>query len=136
MKKIYIYVWKNIYISNIYIYDQKKFKIYIFSSYIYIYMTKEIYIYIYMKKYIYNIYWNGSLRVFVVLRRTITYWRTIFFVWDTIIGSLKNSLRKWFFKEPWFERFFVEPEMVLLWHHSKEPYLVPDAPSYLDVHSS
>jgi len=21
------------------------------------------------------------------------------------IGSLKNSLRKWFFKEPWFERF-------------------------------
>jgi len=67
---------------------------------------------------------------------------------DTFIGSLKNYLRKWFFKEPWFkggtrngalknnflmvslrhlyrffedlfkemepwfERFFVEPEMV------------------------
>jgi len=23
---------------------------------------------------------------------------------------LKNSFRKWFFKETWFERFFVEPE--------------------------
>jgi len=30
----------------------------------------------------------------------------------SFIGSLKNSLRKWFFKEPWFERFFVESEMV------------------------
>jgi len=38
---------------------------------------------------------------------------------------LKNYLRKWFSKEPWFERFFVEPEMVLLWHHSEEPFLVP-----------
>jgi len=34
------------------------------------------------------------------------------FIWGAIIGYLKNSLRKWFFKEPWFERFFVEPEMV------------------------
>jgi len=25
---------------------------------------------------------------------------------------LKNSLRKWFFKEPWFKRFFVETETV------------------------
>jgi len=24
----------------------------------------------------------------------------------------KNSVRTWFFKEPWFERFLVEPEMV------------------------
>jgi len=24
---------------------------------------------------------------------------------------LKNSSRKWFFNEPWFERFFVEPKM-------------------------
>jgi len=39
---------------------------------------------------------------------------------------LKNSLRKSFFREPWFERFFVEPEMVLLWRHSKEPFSVPD----------
>jgi len=31
---------------------------------------------------------------------------------DTFIGSLKNSVRKWFFKEPWFEKFFVESEMV------------------------
>jgi len=29
----------------------------------------------------------------------------------TCIGYLKNSLRKWFFKELWFEKFFVEPEM-------------------------
>jgi len=27
-------------------------------------------------------------------------------------GSLKNSLRTWFFKEPWSERFFVEPYMM------------------------
>jgi len=33
---------------------------------------------------------------------------------------------KWFSKEPWFERFFKEPYMVLLWHHSEEPFLVPD----------
>jgi len=30
-------------------------------------------------------------------------------LWDTLIGSLKNSFRKRFFKEPWFERFSVEP---------------------------
>jgi len=35
-----------------------------------------------------------------------------FFVWGTFIGSLKNYLSKLFFKEPWFERFFVEPDMV------------------------
>jgi len=46
-------------------------------------------------------------------------------LWDTFIGSLKNSLSKCFFKEPWFERFFEEPEMVLPWHHSEEPFLVP-----------
>jgi len=34
------------------------------------------------------------------------------FVWGAFLGSLCNSLRKWFFNEPWFERFFVEPEMV------------------------
>jgi len=34
---------------------------------------------------------------------------------DTFLGSLKNSLNKRFFKEPWFERFFEEPDMVLLW---------------------
>jgi len=27
----------------------------------------------------------------------------------TFIGSLNNSLRKWFFREPWVERFFEEP---------------------------
>jgi len=46
-------------------------------------------------------------------------------LWDTFIGSLKNLFIKGFFKEPWFERFFVEPKMVLLWHHSEEPFLVP-----------
>jgi len=35
-----------------------------------------------------------------------------FLVSGTIICSLKNSLRIWFFKEQWFEIFFVEPEMV------------------------
>jgi len=51
-------------------------------------------------------------------------------------GSLRHLyrffeelLRKWFFREPWFERFFVEPEMVLLWHHSEETFLVPDGTS-------
>jgi len=46
---------------------------------------------------------------------------------------LKKSLRKWFFKEPWFERFFVEPEMVLPWPHSEEPFSVPDAPPWFCV---
>jgi len=41
-------------------------------------------------------------------------------------GYLKNYFRTWFFKEPWFERFFVEPKMVLLRHHSEEPFSVPD----------
>jgi len=27
---------------------------------------------------------------------------------------------------PWFERFFEEPETVLLWHPSEEPFSVPD----------
>jgi len=31
---------------------------------------------------------------------------------DTVIGSLKNYLMKWFFKEPWIERFFVESVLV------------------------
>jgi len=35
----------------------------------------------------------------------------LFRFFETFIGSLKNSLRKWF-REPWFERFFVEAEMV------------------------
>jgi len=31
-----------------------------------------------------------------------------FFVGGTFIGSLKNSLRIWFFEEHWFERLFEE----------------------------
>jgi len=30
-----------------------------------------------------------------------------------LIGYLKSYLRKWFFKEPWFEKLFVEAKMVL-----------------------
>jgi len=38
----------------------------------------------------------------------------------------KELFRKWFLNEPWFEKFSVEPEMVLLWRHSEEPfYLSP-----------
>jgi len=44
---------------------------------------------------------------------------------------LRNSLRTWFFTEPCFERFSVEPEIVLLWHHSEEPFSVPDITSML-----
>jgi len=36
----------------------------------------------------------------------------LFFMWGIIIGSLKSSLSNWFFKEPWCETFFVEPESV------------------------
>jgi len=48
-------------------------------------------------------------------------------------GSLSHHYR--FFEElfkdmvPWFERFLVEPDMVLLWHHSEEPFWVPHGPS-------
>jgi len=42
---------------------------------------------------------------------------------NTFICSLTNYLRKWIFKEPLFERFFLEPKMVLLWRHSEEPFL-------------
>jgi len=49
---------------------------------------------------------NGSLKGFVLLLKNHS------FVWGTILDYLKKSFRKWLFKEPWFERFFVEPEMV------------------------
>jgi len=45
---------------------------------------------------------------------------------------LNNYLRKWFFKEPWFEKF-VEPNMVLLWYHSEEPFSVPDGQMWLTL---
>jgi len=44
----------------------------------------------------------------------------------TFIGSFKNYLRKWFLTEPWFERFFEEPEMVLQSNAIEEPFPVPD----------
>jgi len=67
-------------------------------------------------------YWflNGSLKALWFHHLL----KNHFFIWNTFIGSLKYYLR--FFKEPWFERFFVEPEMVLLWRHSEEPYSVRD----------
>jgi len=49
------------------------------------------------------------------------------------MGSSKNSLKKWFFEEPWFERFSVEPDMVLLWPRPEEPFPVPDAPPWFCV---
>jgi len=54
-------------------------------------------------------------------------------LWDTFFRSLKNYLRKWFFKEPWFERFFMEPEMVLLWRHSEELVSLPNGPFIFSV---
>jgi len=44
----------------------------------------------------------------------------LFFVSGNIIGSLKNSLKKWFSKEPWLERFFVEPEVRLFYRFFEE----------------
>ncbi|TNN21597.1 hypothetical protein EYF80_068292 [Liparis tanakae] len=42
------------------------------------------------------------------------------------IIRVAHSLSNWFSREPWFERFFVEPEMVLPWRDSEEPYSVPE----------
>jgi len=69
---------------------------------------------------------NGSLKNTVLkgsLKNQKLCLKETFFkvIWDTFIGSLKNYLRKWLFKEPWFERFCVEPEVVLLTHHSEDP---------------
>ncbi len=37
-------------------------------------------------------------------------------------SDYKKVRRRWFFKEPLTEWFFVEPKMVLLWHRCEEPF--------------
>ncbi len=45
-------------------------------------------------------------------------------------SDYKKVRKRWFFKEPLTEWFFVEPKMVLLWHHCEEPF---EAPLFLRV---
>jgi len=52
------------------------------------------------------------------LRNQKWYLKTILKVlWDTFIGSLKNYLRKWFFKEPCFEKVLSETKNGALKNH-------------------
>jgi len=37
-------------------------------------------------------------------------------------SDYKKLRKRWFFKEPLTEWFFVEPKIVLLWHHCEEPF--------------
>ncbi len=37
-------------------------------------------------------------------------------------SDYKKLRKRWFFKEPLTEWFFVEPKMVLLWHRCEEPF--------------
>ncbi len=37
-------------------------------------------------------------------------------------SDYKKVRKRWFFKEPLTEWFFVEPKMVLLWHRCEEPF--------------
>ncbi len=37
-------------------------------------------------------------------------------------SDYKKVGKRWFFKEPLTELFFVEPKMVLLWHCCEEPF--------------
>ncbi len=47
-------------------------------------------------------------------------------------SDYKKVRKRWFFKEPLTEWFFVEPKMVLLWHRCEEPI---EAPLFLRVYS-
>ncbi len=38
-------------------------------------------------------------------------------------SDYKNVRKRWFFKEPLTEWFFVGPKKVLLWHRSEEPFM-------------
>ncbi len=40
-------------------------------------------------------------------------------------SDYKKVRKRWFFKEPLTEWFFVEPKMVLLWHRCEEPFEAP-----------
>ncbi len=37
------------------------------------------------------------------------------------ISDYINVRKRWFFKEPLTEWFFVEPRMVIVWHRCEEP---------------
>ncbi len=37
-------------------------------------------------------------------------------------SDYKKVRKRWFFKEPLTEWFFVEPKMVLQWHRCEEPF--------------
>ncbi len=45
-------------------------------------------------------------------------------------SDYKKVRKRWFFKEPLTEWFFVEPKMVLLWDRCEEPF---EAPLFLRV---
>ncbi len=45
-------------------------------------------------------------------------------------SDYKKVRKRWLFKEPLTEWFFVEPKMVLLWHCCEEPF---EAPLFLRV---
>ncbi len=48
-------------------------------------------------------------------------------------SDYKKVRKRWFFKEPLTECFFVEPKMVLLWHRCEEPF---EAPLFLWHHEA
>ncbi len=59
--------------------------------------------------------------------RTFNIWRTFlfhkrFFVAKEGSPDYKKVRKRWLFKEPLTEWFFVEPKLVLLWHRCEEPF--------------
>ncbi len=40
-------------------------------------------------------------------------------------SDYKKLRKRWFFKDPLTEWLFMEPKMVLLWHHCEEPFEAP-----------
>ncbi len=40
-------------------------------------------------------------------------------------SDYKKVRKRWFFKEPLTEWFFVEPKKVILWHRCEEPFEAP-----------
>ncbi len=46
-------------------------------------------------------------------------------------SDYKKVRKRWFFKEPLTQQFFVEPKMVLLWHRCEESF---GAPLFLRVY--
>ncbi len=52
--------------------------------------------------------------------------------WKEGSSDYKKVSKRWFFKEPLTEWFFMEPKMVLLWHRCEEPF---EAPLFLRVYT-